>query len=715
MFVCNTLTNKDLPYDDRMDQLNRFLVLSVLLYKDTWRYLEKRLHRLCFNYDDFNWSWILNIPEFNELVPETINPKKSSQTTEQQERLHQRLLEQYRLFEANPPQMPAALATNLKLFEGAYGLNDADQLILTIGVLTSLEGRYKNIIELFKLQPHISSVQSFLVHFFASISRCSEKDLEKSLSNKSALIHNRLIEEFNFKIDDLENWIDLRRQVRNLILEPQKSIDVFATTSLKKSEKSHLSLGDFEYLNPILSDVIHYLRSAIDQGKQGVNILLYGAPGTGKSQLSRVIAQNLNADLFESPVVDEDGDPISDRIQAFNDSLLTLKDRPNTMLLVDEAQDIFKNFNQPFLTENTPQKGYLNKQLETNKTPTIWITNSISAMDPAYLRRFDFCFEVKVPPNAIREKIIEQKSNGCLSAAMVKCLGSRSDIAPAVVERAANFTATVLEQKSDIDFESVFTHHLNETLKFMGIRPMSAVNGAQPKDLYDPRLSTADADLVEIVEGIKTSKSARLCLYGVPGTGKTAWAKYLGQCLERPIIVKRCSDLLNCFVGGTEKLIAQAFEEARSENAVLVLDEADSFLQRRSGAHASWEVTQVNEMLTQIENFEGIFVATTNALDSMDEACLRRFDIKVKFDYLDEDKAEKLFVKYCDTLCPEEAVGEELLARVRNMTTLAPGDFATITNQNRFRPLRTPKALLERLESECSIKQGHSYHRKIGF
>ena len=65
-----------------------------------------------------------------------------------------------------------------------------------------------------------------------------------------------------------------------------------------------------------------------------------------------------------------------------------------------------------------------------------------------------------------------------------------------------------------------------------------------------------------------------------PGTGKTAWAHYLGRVLGKRVIVKRCSDLLDCFVGMTEKKIAAAFEEAKTENAILVMDEADSFLQK---------------------------------------------------------------------------------------------------------------------------------------
>ena len=70
------------------------------------------------------------------------------------------------------------------------------------------------------------------------------------------------------------------------------------------------------------------------------------------------------------------------------------------------------------------------------------------------------------------------------------------------------------------------------------------------------------------------------------------------------------------WLGGTEKNIAQAFKEASSKKAVLVFDEVDSFLQNRSAAARSWEITQVNEMLVQMESFSGIFIATTNLIDN---------------------------------------------------------------------------------------------------
>ena len=154
----------------------------------------------------------------------------------------------------------------------------------------------------------------------------------------------------------------------------------------------------------------------------------------------------------------------------------------------------------------------------------------------------------------------------------------------------------------------------------------------------------------------KTPEKERLlpcvsvCLHGPPGTGKSALARHLANELERPLFVKRASDLLSKFVGGTEANLSEAFYEASEENGVLLIDEVDTFLFDRSGASRSWEVTQVNEFLTQLEQYRGIFFATTNRLEGLDEAVLRRFTFKLKFNYLNQEQREMAFHCHFDPL-----------------------------------------------------------------
>lgn len=134
---------------------------------------------------------------------------------------------------------------------------------------------------------------------------------------------------------------------------------------------------------------------------------------------------------------------------------------------------------------------------------------------------------------------------------------------------------------------------------------MRAVSGVGARREYfipesDPALSKASMDLGQLAENLLRSGNPAfsLCLSGPPGTGKSAFARYLAKELGLELLQKRASDLLGAFVGESEKRIAEAFEEATEADALLIFDEADSFLYNRTQAVRSWEVTQVNEMLT---------------------------------------------------------------------------------------------------------------------
>jgi SpoVK/Ycf46/Vps4 family AAA+-type ATPase len=215
-----------------------------------------------------------------------------------------------------------------------------------------------------------------------------------------------------------------------------------------------------------------------------------------------------------------------------------------------------------------------------------------------------------------------------------------------------------------------------------------------------------------MIPGLRAHKAGRLCLYGPPGTGKTAFGHHLAQELDLPLLVRRASDLLGMYVGENEKNLARMFAEARQEGALLLLDEADSFLQDRGGAQRSWELTLVNEMLTQLEAFPGIFVASTNLLDSLDSAALRRFDMKVRFDYLRPEQALLLFEDLASSLAlPVDAAAR---ARLGGLARLTPGDFAAVARQVRFQPAASAAELAGRLRGECDLKP-EGRRKAIGF
>jgi len=158
------------------------------------------------------------------------------------------------------------------------------------------------------------------------------------------------------------------------------------------------------------------------------------------------------------------------------------------------------------------------------------------------------------------------------------------------------------------------------------------------------------------------------------------------------------------WVGGTEQNIARAFEEAKENKAMLIFDEADSFLQNRNNAGHSWEVTQVNEMLTWMESHEYPFVCTTNLMNSLDEASLRRFTFKIKFDFMTETQVNKAI---------------EHFFKIKNTNVklkgLTAGDFATVKKKAEFMGIKDLKELTNMLSNEVKVKKSSELKNAVGF
>ncbi len=125
-------------------------------------------------------------------------------------------------------------------------------------------------------------------------------------------------------------------------------------------------------------------------------------------------------------------------------------------------------------------------------------------------------------------------------------------------------------------------------------------------------------------------KGYRLLLSGLPGTGKSMCAEALATTLDRPIVKLDLSSVLSKWLGETEKLLAQVFDVAEAARAVLVLDEAESLLRQRDSGGGGGGLgalsTGVAYLLTRLDRYTGVLVATTNRSRDLDEAFFRRFD-----------------------------------------------------------------------------------------
>ena len=209
-------------------------------------------------------------------------------------------------------------------------------------------------------------------------------------------------------------------------------------------------------------------------------------------------------------------------------------------------------------------------------------------------------------------------------------------------------------------------------------------------------------------DALARSGRGSLCFYGPPGTGKTEFAHVLADALDRELVVTASSDLVSPYVGETERNLARLFAELDAAHSVLLLDEVDSLLRDRRQARHSWEATQVNELLQQMERFGGIFIAATNLIGQLDPAAMRRFDFKLQFRPLERVQRRALFAR--EALGDAARVGEippALAARLDALEMLTPGDFANVVRQRELLDERlAPEDFLRRLIVECRHKDG---------
>jgi SpoVK/Ycf46/Vps4 family AAA+-type ATPase len=466
-----------------------------------------------------------------------------------------------------------------------------------------------------------------------------------------------------------------------------------------------------------------YLAGALEQKARGVNILLYGPTGTGKTELARYLAGVTGVPLFEVPVFDQVSGPLDggERMCAYHTGQELFSDGGAAIMLFDDCEDVFPHEDHPghgAVKQIGGIKGFRNMILEMNPVPSIWITNSIDHMDPAIVRRFSFHLEVKPPGRETAGKVLGRHLGGLpVGKDFVDRLAGHDVLTPADIESAARVTRIVAPaggEAAERTLETVLKGRLAARGTGLG---MFAESGGTAR--YSLDYLNTDCDINTLVDGIVQCGEARLLFFGPPGTGKTALAHYIAGKMGRPVVSRKASDILGRYVGETEKHLATMFDEARRARALLLLDEADGFLMDRRGAGQTWEVTQVNELLTQMESYKGVFVCSTNLVENLDQASSRRFDIKVRFRALDADRALDMFLGELDEAGIERPAGPELEQIRRGLGALAlltPGDFTTVRRKARIIGFGKDAAgLLDALRAEVDSKTCCGPKRQVGF
>ena len=413
-----------------------------------------------------------------------------------------------------------------------------------------------------------------------------ERQIRKAMSSRGILMQSGMvsIDEHRFS-DCLKSKIEplSHRFVFNLSSDDLK-LDDLLEGIVNIAPPPELKLSDYRHIDSHLKVLFPFLQRACAIKRRGVNVLFHGAPGTGKTQLARSLSKKLGLKLFEIASEDENGDVAKKmcRIKAYQAAQCFLA-RSKALILFDEVEDILgPSFS--FFDNAMPYKASFNRFLDTNVVPTFWIANQIGHFDNAFIRRFDMCIEVPVPPQSKCMEIIRAAGKGILDESAAQRLADSEVLAPALITRMASVVKITGREFNKSEKISATEMLVNGTLEAQGHRTIKRHDPNRLPEIYDSAFVNADMDLKEIEQGLRRARAGRLCFYGPSGTGKTAYARWLARQLDRPLLVKRASDLMSKWLGKNEKNIARAFHQAEQEDAILLIDEVDNFLRDRRGA-----------------------------------------------------------------------------------------------------------------------------------
>ncbi len=451
-------------------------------------------------------------------------------------------------------------------------------------------------------------------------------------------------------------------------------------------------------------------------------VLLHGPPGTGKTLLAKAVASETNANFYSIGGPEIMSKFYGESEERLREIFKEAQENAPSIIFIDEIDSIAPKREE---VTGEVEKRVVSQLLSVmdglqsrGKVVVIGATNRINSIDPALRRpgRFDREIEIGVPDRDGRLEILQIHTRGMPLAEDVD-LKKLADVThgfvgadlEALAKEAAIRALRRILPEMDLEAENIPAEVLNKIIVRMSDF-QEALKEVEPSAMREVLVEVPDIKWEDIggLEGVKEELREAiewplkypelfaqmnavppkgLLLYGPPGTGKTLLAKAAANESEANFISVKGPELLNKFVGESEKAIREVFRKARQASpCIIFFDEIDSVAPVRGSSSGDSNVTErvISQFLTEMDGLEElrnvVIIAATNRPDIVDPALLRpgRFDRMLLVPPPDLEARKQIFrIHTKKTPLAEDVKPDELARKTEGYTG---ADIASICN-----------------------------------
>lgn len=426
-------------------------------------------------------------------------------------------------------------------------------------------------------------------------------------------------------------------------------------TLIGKAVTVDLTVEDnFPHLKAEAERLAKLVEAAYKKGETGINIAIYGPTGSGKTAFVTALAAVMGKKLFAVGETEEDNEqmssndkkPAAKRMASLRRAQAILKNQTDSVLLMDEFEDLVANKSDSSKQADPDSKILLNRTLEENAVVTFWACNDIGKFHDSFRSRFFASVFLGYQPTLIREKIWahHMKEKGLDSGGQrALAFARRYEAPPRSIASACASAAMLGGTAEDIHRE------IEDKAKILRGNRYAFESGCIVPENYNMDLLVTDCDVQAIAkEAIAASEAGSpysILIEGDKGTGKSAYAYYLAERMVRSPMVADMRQIIqpSQFADPEDKLMS-VFNTASDANALLIIDNMQAMfkgvgeMDKANLSEAFWEC---------FKSHRSPIVMTTKDLSEIDKELCEYVDSTVKLKEMDEEtfrRAAKMFL-----------------------------------------------------------------------